>query len=95
MGYENIRVDREDPLAVVAVARPDKLNALNDATLVELTAAFRELGEQDAVRCVILTGGDAKKPSFVAGADIAELAEQDGLQAKRRSQLGRGAGPRN
>lgn len=88
MTYTNIAVDREGPIATVAVTRPDTLNALNDATLVSLTAAFSDLDADDDLRCVILTGGEAKKPSFVAGADIAELATQDALSAKRRSQTG-------
>lgn len=88
MGYENIQVDPEGALAIVRVARPDKLNALNDATIDELTLAFCGLRDDAAVRCVILTGGEAKRPAFVAGADIAELAGQDPLAAKRRSHRG-------
>ncbi len=90
MAYENITVETEGALAVVSVARPSKLNALNDATLVELTRAFGEIRDDDAIQCVILTGGEAKRPAFVAGADIAELAEQDPMQAKKRSHLGQG-----
>jgi enoyl-CoA hydratase len=90
MGYSHLRVDREGPLAIVSVCRPDKLNALSDATLAELALAFEELRDDGALRCVILTGGEAKRPAFVAGADIAELAGQDPLAAKRRSNLGQG-----
>lgn len=90
MAYSNLRLDRDGPVAVVAVNRPDKLNALNDATVVELTEAFRALRDDAAIRCVILTGGECKKPSFVAGADIAEMATQDPLAAKRRAHLGQG-----
>ncbi|MHC4956177.1 MAG: enoyl-CoA hydratase/isomerase family protein [Planctomycetota bacterium] len=88
MGYENIRVAVEGGLAEVVIARPDKLNALNDDTLTELTDAFAELSSDEALRAVILTGGEAKRPSFVAGADIAQLAEQGPLEAKDRSELG-------
>jgi enoyl-CoA hydratase len=88
MAYEHIRLDRDAPLALVSIARPDKLNALNDATVAELTAAFSALRDDEGVHCVILTGGEAKRPAFVAGADIAELAEQDPLAAKRRSAAG-------
>jgi enoyl-CoA hydratase len=90
MGYSHLRVVREGAVGIVTVARPDKLNALSDATLRELSAAFTELRDDEAVRCVILTGGEAKRPAFVAGADIAELAQQDPLAAKRRSRLGQG-----
>jgi enoyl-CoA hydratase len=90
MGYENISLVREEALAIVSVTRPTTLNALNDATLDELARAFDELRDDDSVHCVILTGGEAKKPAFVAGADIGELADQEPLEAKRRSRLGQG-----
>jgi enoyl-CoA hydratase len=88
MAYANIRLEREGGLALVLVARPDRLNALDDATLAELLDAFTALGADDGVRCVILTGAEARRPAFVAGADIAELAEQDPLTGRRRSHLG-------
>ena len=88
MGYENIQVAFENGIGEVSVCRPDKLNALNDETLIELTDAFSELSMNDDLRVVILTGGEAKRPSFVAGADIAQLAEQSPLEAKDRSELG-------
>jgi enoyl-CoA hydratase len=88
MGYSHLKVARDGPVAVVSVSRPDKLNALSDATLEELLAAFTGLRDDEGVRCVILTGGEAKRPAFVAGADIAELAGQDPLAARRRSRLG-------
>jgi len=90
MSYETIAIAREGAQAVVSVCRPDTLNALNDATLEELTHGFTGLRDEADVRCVILTGGEAKKPSFVAGADIAALIKQDPMQAKRRAHLGQG-----
>ena len=71
-----------DPLVLVAdadgirritVNRPDKLNALNAATLDALQAAFDAAATDDAVRVVVLTGAGPK--AFVAGADIAEMAD--------------------
>ena len=90
MGFTNIRLAREEAVAIVSVCRPDKLNALNDATLEELTDAFTGLRDDASVRAVILTGGEAKRPAFVAGADIAELAQQTPLEAKQRSHVGQG-----
>ena len=69
-----------DPLLLIATAdgvrtirvnRPDKLNALNAATLDALDAAFADAAVDDAVRVVVLTGSGPK--AFVAGADIAEM----------------------
>ena len=56
---------------VITVNRPDKLNALNAATLDALHAAFDEAADDAAVRAVVLTGSGPK--AFVAGADIAEM----------------------
>jgi len=56
---------------LLTVNRPDKLNALNAATLDALHAAFDEAAEDASVRAVVLTGSGAK--AFVAGADIAEM----------------------
>jgi enoyl-CoA hydratase len=55
----------------LTVNRPDKLNALNGATLDALHAAFRDADADPAVRVVVLTGAGPK--AFVAGADIAEM----------------------
>jgi enoyl-CoA hydratase len=85
--YDNIRVERTDGRATVTVARPDKLNALNAATIAELHSAFRELADDDAVRGIILTGAGEK--AFVAGADIAELARMgsiEGIGVSRQGQ---------
>ena len=71
--YSNIRVERQDGRATITVTRPDKLNALNAATVAELDAAFRELEADDGVRGLIITGEGGK--AFVAGADIGELAK--------------------
>lgn len=85
--YEFLRIEREDGIAVVVVNRPDKLNALNAATVAELDRAFRDLAADAQVRAVILTGAGEK--AFVAGADIAELSRMgpiDGIQVSRQGQ---------
>ena len=56
----------------ITVDRPDKLNALNAATLDALLAAFEQAAEDPTVRVVVLTGAGPK--AFVAGADLAEMA---------------------
>jgi enoyl-CoA hydratase len=83
MGYANLLTETRDGVAIVTVNRPDKLNALNDATVDELDRAFAELGAEASVRGVILTGSGEK--AFVAGADIAELATQSPVDGKERS----------
>ena len=63
--------DDRGAVRVLTVHRPDKLNALNVATLDALDAAFETAASDPAVRAVVLTGSGPK--AFVAGADIAEM----------------------
>lgn len=60
-----------DAVRIVTVNRPDKLNALNAATLDALDAAFAAAIDDASVRVIVLTGAGPK--AFVAGADIAEM----------------------
>jgi enoyl-CoA hydratase len=71
MAYENIRLDVDGALAVLTIDRPKALNALNTKTFHEIDAALDSLGPE--VRALIVTGGGEK--AFVAGADIAEMAD--------------------
>jgi enoyl-CoA hydratase len=80
VAYENILREDRDGIAFVTVNRPDKLNALNDATIGELQHCFEALSDDERARAVILTGAGSK--AFVAGADIGELARQTPLQAR-------------
>ncbi|HSF15368.1 MAG TPA: enoyl-CoA hydratase-related protein [Vicinamibacteria bacterium] len=84
---ENLKISQYGNVAVVAVNRPKKLNAMNGATLDELEDSFDRLGGDDATRAVIVTGVGDK--AFVAGADIGELAKlgpTSGREASRRGQ---------
>jgi enoyl-CoA hydratase len=74
MSFENLSIEREGPAAILTVNRPKVLNALNAETLDELRRAILELKHDEAIRAVVLTGAGEK--SFVAGADINELAVQ-------------------
>lgn len=75
MSYNNILVEVEGPLVTVFVDRPDKLNALNNETIAELTQCFERLTSDQTVGCVILTGSGEK--AFIAGADIGMLVDQE------------------
>jgi enoyl-CoA hydratase len=85
--FENLLLDREGAVALVTVNRPQVLNALNTPTLDELRRVMLELQRDVAVRVIVVTGAGEK--SFVAGADIGELAVQrpvDGREHARRGQ---------
>ena len=79
MTFENLLIERDGAVAIVTVNRPKVLNALNTQTLDELRRAILELKHDEAIRAVILTGAGEK--SFVAGADINELAVADARPA--------------
>jgi len=72
MAYENLIVELDGGVLTVTIHRPKVLNALNAATFVELAQVLDEAAANDAVRVLIITGAGEK--SFVAGADINELA---------------------
>jgi enoyl-CoA hydratase len=80
MEYQNILYEVKDRLATVTVNRPGVYNALNDATVAELTDIFLKIKQDEGVGAVILTGAGEK--AFVAGADINELSRRDVLTGK-------------
>jgi len=85
--YETIQYETDGSIATITVNRPEKLNALNAATIAELHSAFRDADADEQVRALILTGAGGK--AFVAGADIGELAKMGpltGVQVSRQGQ---------
>jgi enoyl-CoA hydratase len=80
MDYKNIKCEKDGAVATITIDRPKVLNALNDETVMELHHCVDDIAGDSDIRCVILTGGGEK--SFVAGADIGELAECDVVSGK-------------
>ena len=86
MSYENILTAQEGAILTITINRPNQLNALNSATIQELSDAFKA-GESDkSVRCIIVTGSGEK--AFVAGADIKEFAAYSVEEGKKLSRDG-------
>jgi len=85
MPFSHLAYDVADRIATITVNRPDKLNALSDATIAELGQAIDAARGDDTVGGVLLTGAGR---AFVAGADISELADQGPLDARRRALAG-------
>lgn len=73
MNFENIIFENHGGVATLTINRPQKLNALNIATIRELHEAFSAAEIDEEVKVIILTGSGEK--SFVAGADISEFAD--------------------
>jgi enoyl-CoA hydratase len=88
MAYENLLVDIKDQIARITFNRPNVLNALNFKTVGELGDCLDALREDESVRVLILTGSGEK--SFVAGADINELAKRTPLNGRATALRGQG-----
>ncbi len=78
--------EQRDPIAVIRLDRPEKLNALTREMLSELGETFERVGRDERVRAVILTG--AGERAFSAGTDISELAEMSAEEARQAAERG-------
>ena len=85
MSYQFLTLEVSERIATLTVNRPDKLNALNDATIEELGRAIDEVRARSDIGGLIVTGAGR---AFVAGADISELASQTPTIAKSRARTG-------
>ena len=70
-----------DRIVTLTIARPEKLNALSAQTLEEIETALAELENNSEVGAIIFTGAGPK--SFVAGADIEQLAKASPIEARQ------------
>jgi enoyl-CoA hydratase len=86
VAYRNLEIGNRGAVRTITVNRPDKLNALNRETLNELTLAFAQAAQDDAVRAIVLAGAGDK--AFVAGADISEMNGYTPMQAQSFSRTG-------
>lgn len=87
MTPENIILEHEKGVATIYVNRPEKLNALNKATIQELHETLKLVEENPDIHVIIITGSGEK--AFVAGADIAEFAHfsaEEGAQLAAKGQ---------
>jgi enoyl-CoA hydratase len=66
-----VLVERDEPIAVVLLNRPDVMNALSDELMGELVGDLAELDADEAIRCIVLGGSER---AFAAGADIGQMA---------------------
>jgi enoyl-CoA hydratase len=79
--FENLTTSKKEGVGWITINRPDKLNALNALTIMELHEAFLSFKDDPEVKAIILTGSGEK--AFVAGADIGELAQLDYAEGKK------------
>ncbi|MGE3344805.1 MAG: enoyl-CoA hydratase/isomerase family protein [Vicinamibacterales bacterium] len=86
MSFDNLLVERDGAVLFITFNRPKVLNALNAQTLHELEQAIESAAHDDQVRVLVLTGSGDK--SFVAGADINELAVQTPVGGRDHARRG-------
>jgi enoyl-CoA hydratase len=82
----NLLIENKGNTQVITINRPAKLNALNKATIQELSAAVTAADKDLTVKAIILTGSGEK--AFVAGADISEFNTFEVEQAKELAKMG-------
>jgi len=73
MTYQNLLSEYANGITTIIINRPQKLNALNKATIEELHYAFKDADNDHNTKVIIVTGSGDK--AFVAGADISEFAD--------------------
>lgn len=86
MNYNNILTQQDGKILTLTINRPKQLNALNKATIEELSAELQRAEKDASVRVIILTGSGEK--AFVAGADIKEFADFSVKQGQALSKEG-------
>ena len=84
MEYKHLKTDKREQVGIVAISAPKSLNALNSGILAELDHYLTHLDA--SLRCLVVTGDGDK--SFVAGADISEMAALDEEQGTAFGQRG-------
>jgi enoyl-CoA hydratase len=78
-------VERKEHVATITISRPEKLNALDPATVSGLIRAVHDLLASDPPRAAIITGAGK---AFVAGADISAMATMTTTEARRFAESG-------
>jgi enoyl-CoA hydratase len=86
MNFENILLSQNESVLTITINRPNQLNALNLATILELHTAFSDADIDKSVKAILLTGSGSK--AFVAGADIKEFAHFNEEQGATLSKNG-------
>jgi len=81
-----IQSEVRDQIGIARIHRPEKLNALNLETMIQLVEALERFDADPAVRCMLLAGDER---AFAAGADITEMADASMVEMYLRNQFAR------
>jgi len=72
MAFDYIMLEKQNAIANIIINRPEKRNALNRATRLELIEALKDVENDPVVKVLILSGAGGK--SFIAGSDLTDLS---------------------
>lgn len=84
--FNNLDLSTEEGILTIIVNRPEKMNALNLATVEEIRTAIQRVYDDSEILGVIIRGAGEK--AFVAGADIKEIAELNEVNARKFAENG-------
>lgn len=84
--FNNLDLGLEGGILTITINRPEKMNALNVATVEEIRTAIQRVYDDTEIQGVIITGSGEK--AFVAGADIKEIAELNEVNARKFAESG-------
>ena len=87
---DRILYEVKEGVARLTINRPDKLNALDRQTILDIDRAVAAAREDAEVGVIVVTGAGDK--AFVAGADIAEMVEMSPVHAHAFAEMGGAAG---
>ena len=79
---KTLQIEVKDNILIVALNRPDKRNAINDETILNIEKVFSNIPE--GIKCAIIYG---KGKHFSAGLDLSELKERNAVQGVLHSRM--------
>ncbi len=85
MAYENVSLDREPPVGIVTIERPERSNAVDYDTGQEIVDAMRSIDGDSDLAVGVLTGGQS---TFCGGADLKEIADGVDMEGRTYSLMG-------
>jgi enoyl-CoA hydratase len=92
MSYSTIQLERDGPVAIIRLHRPERMNAVIEEMYEEILEVLRSLADDRGVRCLILTGSvllreGVRKQAFCAGADLVKHAAGERTAGQRRAYI--------
>ena len=86
MNFKFVVYEKSEGIATITLNRPEALNAFSKEVVSEVLQALEDIGNDESVRIVVLTGAGEK--AFSAGADIKAMIGMDALKARELSLMG-------